>query len=288
MKSSDYPALYTAADLAAQENQQSFLFALAGNLLSLGIAAALSVMNYHARWFSVVQATVLLGSVALTIFLSTREPQRLWYGTRALAESVKTITWRFMMRAEPFERGDVEARQHFVAALRKIFHSNQQVSAQAVKMQDGNQITNMMLSNRLMSLSERKALYSRTRIGEQHQWYMEKARQNVRASKFWFYGLVTVNAAAILFAFGRAMFPGVDHWPTDFFVVASGCIMAWLQTKRFQELGASYTLTAHEIGLLRADMPEGEDERAFSAFVADAENAFSREHTQWVARRDAG
>jgi len=287
MKDTDYPALYMAADLAAQENQHSFLFALAGNLLSLGIAAALSVVNYDAQWFGILQAAVLLGSVALTIFLATREPQRLWYGTRALAESVKTITWRFMMRAEPFEGDDAEARQHFVAALREIFNSNQQVSAQAVKMQDGHQITDMMLSNRLLSLTERKALYIRERIDKQHQWYMEKARQNVRASKSWFYGLVAVNGAAILFAFGRTMFPGVDHWPTDFFVVASGSIMAWLQTKRFQELGGSYTLTAHEIGLLRADMPEVEDERTFSVFVADSENAFSREHTQWVARRDA-
>ena len=191
-----------------------------------------------------------------------------------------------MMRAEPFEGGS-EARQHFVAALRKIFSSNQQVSAQAVTMQEGHQITEKMLSNRLLSLSERKALYVQERVDEQQQWYIKKARQNAHASKFWFLGLVVVNVLAICFALIRIIFPNVDHWPTDFFVVASSSIMAWLQTKRFQELAGSYTLTVHEIGLLRADMPEGEDEREFSVFVADSENAFSREHTQWVARRDA-
>ena len=53
-----------------------------------------------------------------------------------------------------------------------------------------------------------------------------------------------------------------------------------------QELAASYALAAHEIGLIRQQslLPSTDDE--FSLFVGDAENAFSREHTQWIARKD--
>ena len=50
---------------------------------------------------------------------------------------------------------------------------------------------------------------------------------------------------------------------------------------------ASYNLTAHEIGIIRANSDSVETEKDLSNFVNEAELAFSREHTQWVARRDA-
>ena len=57
-------------------------------------------------------------------------------------------------------------------------------------------------------------------------------------------------------------------------------------TERFSELAASYALAAHEIGIIR-EQANAVSEAQFSTFVADTENAFSREHTQWVARKDA-
>lgn len=89
-----------------------------------------------------------------------------------------------------------------------------------------------------------------------------------------------------MFALVKIAFPYMSMWPTDIFVTSAGAIMAWLQTKRFQELAISYALTTHEITLLKEDLPTSDDEHNFSIFVADSENAFSREHTQWQARRD--
>jgi hypothetical protein len=91
---------------------------------------------------------------------------------------------------------------------------------------------------------------------------------------------------ALGFAIFRIVYPSTEHWPTDIFVAAAASMMGWVQTKRFQELASSYTLTAHEIVLLDAMLPDDNSEESFSLFVADAENAFSREHTQWRARRD--
>ena len=64
-------------------------------------------------------------------------------------------------------------------------------------------------------------------------------------------------------------------------------MLSWIQAKRFQELAASYALAAHEISIIRQQSSGPMDDRAFSRFVGDAENAFSREHTQWVARQDS-
>ena len=59
-----------------------------------------------------------------------------------------------------------------------------------------------------------------------------------------------------------------------------------MQAKRFTELSASYALTAHEITLIREQADELKKDEHLSTFVGDAENAFSREHTQWEARKD--
>ena len=191
-----------------------------------------------------------------------------------------------MARAEPFNTDDTAARAGFIASVRKILEDNKEVSSHAVEMPAGSLITNIMSELRSQLLDERKAVYRSHRIRNQQQWYTQKARLNRIAARRWFLGLIGVNALALGSAVVRIEYPLVEHWPTDIFVAAAASVMGWVQTKRFQELSSSYTLTAHEIILLDAMLPTDNSEEKFSDFVGDAENAFSREHTQWRARRD--
>jgi hypothetical protein len=71
-------------------------------------------------------------------------------------------------------------------------------------------------------------------------------------------------------------------------VLTSLCasLLAWMQVKQYQELSQSYAIAAHELGLISVLAEHGQSEVDFSAFVADAETAMSREHTLWAARRD--
>ncbi|MFN7633727.1 MAG: SLATT domain-containing protein, partial [Acetobacteraceae bacterium] len=171
--------------------------------------------------------------------------------------------------------------------LFKILEANKHISSQATQILTVYQSTPRMREIRRLDLPDRKSFYEKNRIEDQHIWYISKCQENDKKSSFWFSALIAVNALAIVFALLRALFPSAQNWPTDIFVAASGSLMAWLQTKRFQELAASYTLAAHEIGLFRLSLGHIQDEKALSDFVGDAENAFSREHTQWQARRDA-
>jgi SMODS and SLOG-associating 2TM effector domain 1 len=98
--------------------------------------------------------------------------------------------------------------------------------------------------------------------------------------------LIAVNGGAVVLALLRIQFIKADMWPTDIFVAAAASLLSWMQAKRFSELAASYALATHEIGIIREQSLEPNSDEAFSLFVGDAENAFSREHTQWTARRD--
>lgn len=284
MKETEFPPLYVAADAASLAAQQHFLRALGGNLFLLVVAAAMSVINYPHVVFAAGQIVVLSASLCLTVFLAVKEPQKIWYGTRALAESVKTITWRYVTRAEPFNGSDAEARGVFGDSLKKILESNKHVSLHAVKFEPGQSISAAMSAMRSKTLRERKEDYQKLRINDQLTWYQKKAAWNKRRAQIWFGVVVVMNACALGFAIARIQFPKTENWPTDIFVAAAASILGWVQTKRFQELSGSYTLTAHEIMLMVVPTDNRDD--SFSSFVGDAENAFSREHTQWQARRD--
>lgn len=89
-----------------------------------------------------------------------------------------------------------------------------------------------------------------------------------------------------MFAVLRISFSHLDIWTVDIFTTTAAAILVWMQSKRFTELSTSYSLAAHEISLIRERSKNSFTENDFSIFVGDAENAFSREHTQWAARKD--
>ena len=73
--------------------------------------------------------------------------------------------------------------------------------------------------------------------------------------------------------------------PIEVFAVIAVSSLTWIQLKRYQGLSSSYALAAHEIGTIKSISEEIETENDLSNFVINAENAFSREHTQWIAKR---
>jgi hypothetical protein len=139
---------------------------------------------------------------------------------------------------------------------------------------------------RSRSLEERRATYAGSRIKDQLTWYAKKAASNRSISKKIFWALIATNAVAVLCAILRLAFPDQALWPTDVFVAVAACLLSWMQARRFSELAASYALAAHEISLIKEQSLLPDSDEKFSLFVGDAENAFSREHTQWVARKD--
>ena len=65
---------------------------------------------------------------------------------------------------------------------------------------------------------------------------------------------------------------------------AAVAVAAWTRTKAHSELAEAYAVTAREVAQIRASAAEVAEED-WRDFVANAEQAFSREHTLWHARR---
>lgn len=284
----EYPALYETASALSAKSQTTYLRLIRAEYALLFLAAILSMSWSKEPTFFIVYTAVLLASLGILICRSWMKPEQDWYRGRALAESIKTSSWRFLMRSSPFEdaasitipRG--EFREHLLA----ILHANRFIGDKmppdsAAKQQ----IPASMEAVRARDLEQRKAFYLEYRIKDQRDWYSVKAGANKRASRHWMLAGIAAYAVAIILALIRVEYPNWELWPIEPVIVLASSFIGWTQIKKFNELASSYTLTAHEIGIIQNRIGEIDEEKAFSKFVNDAEQAFSREHTQWVARQ---
>jgi hypothetical protein len=286
MPALDYPALYGAADSAAGHAQSLLIRTFRWTATVLIIAAGLAMWSGVYRWLAVLSALFFFASLGLHIYSEHAKLQRRWYQARALAESVKTATWRFVMCAEPFdEAGSGAAR--FSKFLYELLEQNRSLGAHlAGALATGEQITPTMVALRAASYDEKRQRYESERIGEQRSWYSRRAGEHQAASRRSFWLLVAIYALAIVLVLARIAQPQLIWLPIEPLAVAAGVAIGWRQLRRYDELASAYSLTAHEIGIIRSGLELVTDLTTLAAFVKDAENVFSREHTQWLARKD--
>ena len=190
------------------------------------------------------------------------------------------------MGAEPFGRDDSDpvTRAEFRHHLHEILKNNKDIDV-SPDAADGEQITPSMDLTRALTLAARKTFYLDHRIRDQRRWYVQKAIANKNASKRWLIAGIAAYGAALVLVLSRIAYPDNWIWPIEPLIVIASAIIGWTQVKKFNELASSYTLTAHEIGIIQSRIRDVQKEADFADFINEAEQAFSREHTQWVARQ---
>src|SRR5438270_27884 len=120
MDRSEYPWLYRAADRASGKAQHSHFVALR---IQLAIFFVVALLAAFPGWFvlgpiwqkGIATASVIVLAAGLIIVAASRERRydKRWFDARAVAESAKTLTWRYMMRVPPsfISEGDVADRK---------------------------------------------------------------------------------------------------------------------------------------------------------------------------------
>lgn len=286
MKHDDYPALFLDADNASNMYQRTFLRLIRGEYVALFFAAIFSMSFMNDIIYYVLYAGVFVVGLVILIARAHSKPEQWWYRCRALAESVKTLTWRYMMHAAPFEGEDAQARMQFRDQLNAIFRENIETAKRITDDWSGNdQITRAMDAVRVKTREDRMAYYIKHRVEDQRSWYRRKSKANRNASRMWVWVSGACYVIAGSMALSRIALPSWQYWPIEPLIVVAASIVGWMQIKKFNELSAAYTVTAHEIGLIKALTDDMKSDGQFSEFVNDAEKAFSREHTLWLARQ---
>lgn len=283
-----YPAIYTAAGTLAARSQKSYLRLIRTEYALLIVLAVAALDLSRAPIYYASVALIFLLSLSAQIARNWIKPEQTWYRGRALAESVKTSSWRYCMRAEPFGDADSlkQRRAEFRNHLKQILTTNRHIGDKLPPdSATEEQITSSMEQVRGLSLEDRVHYYDKYRILEQRAWYAKKAHENRLASQRWMVSAILVYLIAIALVLVRIARPDLLNLPIEPLIVIASSIVGWTQVKKYNELASSYTLTAHEIGIMRSRLHEIAGEEDFSEFINEAEQAFSREHTQWVARQ---
>lgn len=289
IRDEDLPALHASANAASSAAQVRYLRIVRWDLAALvggSLATAFSFASSPARqWSAAVGALFLFVSLILTVVLRNKDYAKHWYGGRAIAESIKTLAWRYMSNADPFERdlGAAEVDQRFIQQLGATLQESENLllplTGDAAARE---QITPAMRDLREAPLETRRLAYLRDRIQEQREWYSRRAATNENAENRFFLVIAVAQGTAVITAILLVIFPSSPFNSASVLATLAAALLAWLQVKRHQELAQSY----HELGLIVEQGRHVATEDEFSAFVGDAEAAISREHTLWVARRD--
>lgn len=286
----DLPGLYQASNSASIKEQSKYFKGIFFYILLLTIAALFAFFSDNApnAIAKIISAILFLTSLGVMIWLRVAKPDDIWYNGRAVAESVKTRAWRWMLRAEPYEdTEDIEImRKKFVKNLKAILEQNKSLIGElGISAVVEEPISIQMLNVRSLSIIDRVALYRKERITNQALWYSKKAQFNKDKSSQWFVVTVILHAIAIICILYNIKEPSLKM-PIETIAVAASGVLTWLQAKKHNELSSSYSLTAHEIMLIKSETTRINTESELSEYIMNCENAFSREHTQWVARKN--
>lgn len=291
LREEDLPALFQSADKNSLKAQKQFLRRTGAGLLMLVIAAGVGMFTWRVAGTGTADLAGVAAAVAffiaflLQFYLHRDRPEELWYKGRAVAESAKTLAWRYGVGGEPFG-ADKGTRKVDEVFSQRLYEIRKGLGAASVGLppEGRTQITQGMRELRKRSLEERKEAYRTGRIQDQLDWYCRKATWNKERAERWSLALMSVEilgfTAAILKAVGIVNIYYLGFAAT---VVAAGA--TWLQTKQHSTLSQAYSDAAHDLALISDRIPAQTEEDEWARFVGESEEAISREHKSWRAFR---
>jgi hypothetical protein len=283
----DYPSLYQAADrIAAQRQQNAVRVVLLQVAVALVLAIGSDLNGFLNRPAQVVLA-VLSAGLLVVILSEQLKPRRTrfeqeWFLARGIAESLKTATWRYMMGVPPFEQaGPSDAEfEHLAHRLQEGLRGMAEGSHHPVH------VTSGMRLERDREWSERRTYFLAARVHDQLHWYSRRAELNARRSRQFAQASSCSLGLALAISIGRIVAPEINL--VGVFTTLAASLVAWSQTRRFEELADTYFAARAELEQIGTRLERATDEADFIASVLDAENAISREHGTWLARSTRG
>jgi hypothetical protein len=222
MEPANYPNLYKRADSTSAKAQKKYLrFALAEMWLVMigAVGGGITMVGSPpiVQILAAVTAVCLIFSVFASLLSRAGRFEGAWFNARSVAESVKTLAWRYMMGVEPFDlkKSPAEADREFVEKLKTIAEQVEESSdfVGGGSSAESSQISSEMRRIRGLSFTEQKDVYLRERLQDQKNWYNLKADENREKGTKWYWTTITLQALAIIVAIIMVINPGWIYNP---------------------------------------------------------------------------
>ncbi|APT94578.1 hypothetical protein CSTAT_04275 [Corynebacterium stationis] len=285
----EFPSLLEATEKASASAQKYFFCATGSSFVLLALASVTAFIPTSGPGEKVgAILCVLFFLIAIVIQISSTlsGQEQKWYQARAASESIKTATWEFSVGGESFRIDDESANVRFRDTLKRILSDLESldIGPEGPKL---SAITESMRNLRKSNLATRAQAYRSERVEDQIQWYSNKAKQNKQQHCRFMKLVVGIESLAVVLGILRiAGWIDVDML-SPIAAIAAG-LAGWMQAKKYSNLATAYAVTSHEASLVLETLSLDDvecTEPEWAQLVHDAEAAFSREHTMWLARR---
>lgn len=290
MQDEDYPALFLGADQAARTAQKNYIWYVKANiLLAMGAAAVSAAGAQFGPHYRDALTWAAIGFLVATwivqFAISTLRFDKQWYDSRGMAETIKTTTWQYVLRIDPYDGDDAEAKTRFLDDIEEAMGRGKYRATRFTAIPDqAGIVTSYMQRIRALPLEARKARYLADRVGDQYKWYASKAASNERAARVWLLASLSTRGIAL----AVAVITLITHKPPALVTLAAAAsvaVTAWIQIGRNEELARAYSSTAEQLMVLIPRIEDANDEQSFSSLVSKTESLMSKEYSMWAARR---
>ena len=205
------------------------------------------------------------------------QPERSWVGARSVAEALKSESYKFCVRVDPYHGDDRDSR---LASKKKEIGESAGLSPMVP---DPSKRAGKPVPTETMSVDDYVSERLMSQIDPSTGYYWSAARENAATTRrFRGWALLLGVVSTILGGFGTFGVANVAIWVAVLTTV-SGSLAAYFQAGRFEYLALSYGATGHRLKNLLDVWHANPDPQLASAFVLSCEEAISVENQAWMA-----
>lgn len=275
------PGVYKAAGELSKKGQDRFRALTFASLVLLVVASAVGLIETRTGgWLAAAAFAVALLLTSLWVF---RSAERDWYDGRAAAESVKSVSWKFVVGGEPYEAGVPDAEKRYRAALSAVIDELRGLGS-PLRAPTSAPTSQVLHDVRALPLDERQAIYGEQRIENQRGWYAGRAEDHRHSARAWQGAMLIAEAVGLVAAVLKATGVVDVDLLSPLAAFAAGAA-AWVNAIDYVSTARAYEVASFELEAIGNGVAAVTQETDWATFVADAEQAMSREHTMWLARR---
>ncbi len=280
-----FPAIRELANRASILAQKRYVYLNATQLALLSTTALCAGLNpvSQARQRLVAYSVCFLMFIGLMVWVALQigRFEVRWFKCRAFAENSKSIVWRFVMSDLNIPR---ERELVFLDEWRELRGRLPELQSEFALCASGNLVTPWMHQVVNLSLQEKVQCYRKYRLQNQLDWYSANSSKNSFQRTIWFWSLFLTQCVIILVAALQAWLL-IKVNLVGFIASAAVGMLAWSQLKRFSDLATTYAVTVEDLSRISSKYSNVETQEDLNALVSDVEDAVSREHSIWLARR---
>jgi hypothetical protein len=258
--------------------------------ITLGsIAVTISTWRpeYHMQASLIAAALFGIGLLSVLIIQIGHLPDEA-FRARALAISIKSLAWRYMAKAPPFEPGisSFEVDNRYLSLLRSLHGAAEAIGGPPRSAEPSKEeITTRMREIRAQPLQKRRASYFVGRVARQRTMEDLKGANSLKGTRVFGLMVGTALTAAVATAVYQSVNPlGLGQMAAPI-ATLSTALIAWFWLNRTPFNTSISKLAAYELELIAGKEPSVQTDRDLSRLAADAELAIDRQYSMWAARR---